>query len=291
MQLLQVFWKTSMKLRLQRLQRLGVVTLILGSVGSGFAQNMPKPTRIWSVGPLTKGTQVMGISFGTGGATVTGPHADTQTGSIFAATRSVVFAGDRIVLASRVGMRKVEGAQVPAGVYQLLSLDVQTGKVKGTREFLAFNSLKVFATNDAHVIVSGRDIMRLTPDLKDAGSLEFEARGHKSGTAEDISPDGSALGNATSPGFEMIDTQTLKAKELTTKPSNATSVSSKGFVTDNPYGFTDAGGEHSINHADCGGRPQFLNDDLILETGCSSPVVVNLEGSLVKTLPIKGGFS
>jgi hypothetical protein len=89
----------------------------------------------------------------------------------------------------------------------------------------------------------------------------------------------------------MIDTHTLKAKELTTKPSNATSVSSKGFVMDNPYGFTDAGGEHSINQADCGGRPQFLNDDLILETGCSSPVLVNLEGSLVKTLPIKGGFS
>jgi hypothetical protein len=166
----------------------------------------PKPKRIWSVGPLTKGTPVMGISFGTSGAMVTGPHVDTQTSSIFAATRSVVFAGDRIVLASRVGMRKVERAQVPTAIYQLLSLDAQSGKVKGTREFLAFNSLKVFATNDAHVIVSGRDITRLTPDLKDAGSLEFDARGHKSGTVEDISPDGSTLGNATSPGFEMIDT-------------------------------------------------------------------------------------
>jgi hypothetical protein len=175
-----------MKLRLQHLRRLGVVMLISGSVGSSLAQEMPKPPRVWSVGPLTKGTPVMGISFGTGGATVTGPHADTQTGSIFAATRSVVFAGDRVVLASRVGMREVEGAQVPAGVYQLLSLDVQNGEVKSTREFLAFNSLKVFATNDAHVIVSGRNVMRLTPDLKDAGSLEFGARGHKSGTAEDI---------------------------------------------------------------------------------------------------------
>jgi hypothetical protein len=62
------------------------------------------------------------VSFGTGGTTVTGPHAYTQTGSIFAAPRSVVFASDRIVLASRVGMRRVEGAQVPAGVYQLLWL-------------------------------------------------------------------------------------------------------------------------------------------------------------------------
>ena len=28
--------------------------LLLGSVASGFAQKLPKPTRVWSVGPLTK---------------------------------------------------------------------------------------------------------------------------------------------------------------------------------------------------------------------------------------------
>jgi len=53
----------------------------------------------------------MGVTIGGGGATVTGPRVDSQTGSIFAATRSVVFAGDRIVLASMVGMRNVDGAQ------------------------------------------------------------------------------------------------------------------------------------------------------------------------------------
>ena len=83
------------------------------------------------------------------------------------------------------------------GVYQLLSLDLHR-KVKNTREFLAFNSLQVFATNDAHVIVSGRNVMRLTPNLKDVGSLEFAARGHKYGDVENISPDGSTLGNVTS---------------------------------------------------------------------------------------------
>ena len=40
-------------------------------------------------GPLTRGAPVMGISLGSGGATVTGPHVSSQTGSIFAATRSV----------------------------------------------------------------------------------------------------------------------------------------------------------------------------------------------------------
>src|SRR5216684_817138 len=43
-------------------------------------------------------------------------------------------------------------------------------------------------------------VMRLTPDLKDAGSFDYHARGHKSGNVESISPDGSTLGNAISPG-------------------------------------------------------------------------------------------
>lgn len=137
--------------------------LIFISVAIGLAQKLPPPTRLWSVGPLTKSEPVMGIAFGGGGATVTGPHVDSQTGSIFAATRSVAFAGDRIVIASMVGMRKVEGAQVPAQVYQLLSLDAKTGAVADAREILAFASLKVFATNDDHVIVSGRSVLRLTP--------------------------------------------------------------------------------------------------------------------------------
>ena len=105
-------------------------TLLVGSVAVRSAQKLPRTTRVWSVGPLTKSEPVMGIAFGAGGATFTGPHVDSQTGSVFSATRSIVFAGDRIVLVSRIGMRKVEGDQIPAQVYELLSLDVQTGKVK-----------------------------------------------------------------------------------------------------------------------------------------------------------------
>ena len=120
-----------------------------------FAQNakLPLATLVWSVGPLTKSEPVMGIAFGSRGATITGPQVNSQTGSTFAATRSVVFAGDRIVVASMVGTRRVEGATAVEEIYQLLSLDAKTGETKDVREIPAFGSLGVFATNDAHVIV------------------------------------------------------------------------------------------------------------------------------------------
>src|SRR5947208_13621482 len=116
---------------LQSLTHFGIVTMVLlGPAVIGFAQKLPSPTSMWSVGPLTKGEPVMGVAFGAKGATFSGPRVDSQTGSIFSATRSIAFAGDRIVVASMIGMRKVEGAQIPATVYQLLSLDAQAGKVK-----------------------------------------------------------------------------------------------------------------------------------------------------------------
>ncbi len=258
------------KFRPQFLKRSGrVVLLLMSSVGVVIAQKLPPPTRMWSVGPLAKSEPVMGIAFGAKGATVTAPHVDSQTGSIFAATRSVVFAGDRIVLASMVGMRKVEGAQVPEQVYQLLSLDTKTGEV----------------------------------DLKDDGSFDYHATGHKFGRVQNVSPDGSTLGNETSPGFELVDSRTLKATQLTASPSVDTSVSSRGFVTDNvrwirdypkDLGFvtyTDATGEHLLYHSKCGGRPQFLSNDLVLEPGCKSPLIVDTRGNLVRTLSVKGDFS
>jgi len=245
----------------------------------------------------------MGVSFGAGGPTFTGPHVDSQTRSIFSATRSIVFLGDRLVLASMVGMRKVEGAQAPASAYQLLSLDRQTGEIKDTKEMLALGSLSLFATNDGHVIAAGRNLLRLTSDLKEAGMFDYHATGHKYGDVENISPDGSTLGNATSPGFELVDAQTLQATELTASPSYATSVNSKGFITDNVHwigdypkdiGFvtyTDASGQHRLYHGKCGGRPQFLTDNLILEPGCKNPLIIDTNGNLVRTLSLTGAFS
>lgn len=120
---------------------------------------------------------------------------------------------------------------------------------------------------------------------------------------ENVSPDGSTLGNATSPGFELIDARTLKATQLTTSPAVDTSVSSKGYLTDNVHwigeypkdlGFVtyvDAQGQHLIYHGNCGGRPQFLTDELVLEPGCKNPLLIDIHGNLVRTLPTKGGFS
>jgi hypothetical protein len=275
----------------------------MASFGVASAQKLPVPIRLWSVGPLSKGEPVMGFTLGGGTATFTGPHDDSQTGSIFSATRSVVFAGDRIVLASRVGSRRVEGKQAPEDVYQLLSLDTKTGEVKDTREIPAFGSLKVFATNDAHVIVSGGSVLRLTPDLKDDGSFDYHATGHKFGRVENVSPDGATVGNATSPGFELIDTRSMKATQLTADPVVDTSVSNKGFVTDNVHwtrdypkdlGFItymDAAGEHLLYHGKCGGRPQFLTDDLIFEPGCKSPLILDTRANMVRTISLKGAFS
>jgi hypothetical protein len=267
------------------------------------AQKLPASTKIWSVGPLTKPMTVGTVSFGPGGAQFSGMHEDTQTHSTYSATRSIAFAGDRIVLASRTGTRQIEGAPTPASVYQLLSLDARTGDVKDTREVLAFAGLGLFATNDAHVIVAGRSVMRLAPDLKDDGVFDYATNRHKSGSVENISPDGSTLGNATSPGFELIDARTLKATEITTSGAVGTSVNNRGFVTDNvrwvrdypkDSGFatyTDASGEHLLYHGDCSGRPQFLTNDLLLEPGCENPVILDTHGDIVRTLVVKGYYS
>lgn len=279
------------------------VMLMTVMAGVGAAQKVLEGKRVWSVGPLIKPQTVGSFSVGAGGATFGGMHVDTQTASTFAATRSVVFAGDRIVLAVSLGMQTVAGKATPVHACQLLSLDAQTGEVKDRRAIPECISLPIFATNDGHVIVSGRSVLRLTPDLKDDGSFDYHAAGHKFGRVTNASPDGSTLGNETSPGFELVDTRSLKVTPLTKDPSVDTSVCSKGFVTDNVHwiseypkeiGFltyVDAAGSHLLYHGGCGGRPQFLTDDLILEPGCKDPLLIDTQGKVVKTLAVNGRFS
>jgi len=266
-----------------------------------FAKKLPAPTRVWSVGPLTKSEPVMRIAFGAKGATVTGPYTDSQTESVFAATRSVVFVDDRIVLASQIGMQKVEGARGPEEAYELLSLDVKTGQVEARRQIVGV--VGIFAADDAHVIVAAQSLLRLSPDLKDSGSFDYAATGHRFGNVENISPDGSTLGETTSPGFELVDAHTLKATQLTSAPAVDTSVSNEGFVTDNIHWvgkypgdlsfvtYVDAKGEHLLYHGKCGGMPQFLTENLVLEPGCKKPMLIDLHGDIVRTLVVKGGFS
>jgi hypothetical protein len=279
------------------LLRFGLGTLLpLALVSILYAQKPPPPMRVWSVGPLTKGYSVTGIAIGAGGATLTAPHLDSQTGSIFTATRSVVFAGDRVVVA-------LHTTAMPQPIYELLSLDAKTGEVKNVRELTNFGLRGIFATNDAHVIVSGSSVLRLTPDLKDDGNFDYYATGHKHGRVQNVAPDGSTLGNATSPGYELLDAQTLKPTLLTSDGVVDTSVNSMGFVTDNVHWigdypkdhssvtYTDATGKHMLYHGNCGGRPQFLSNNLILEPGCKSPIIIDMHGNIVRTLHMKGAFS
>jgi hypothetical protein len=120
---------------------------------------------------------------------------------------------------------------------------------------------------------------------------------------QNISPDGSTLGNATSPGFELLDSRSLERRQLTADPSVDTSINDRGFVTDNVHWirdypkdisfvtYTDATGQHLLYHGKCGGRPQFLTNQLLLEPGCKSPLVIDIHGKVVRTLPLKEAFS
>jgi len=263
----------------------------------GFAQSSSQPIRVWSAGPLTKAETVGEVAFGASGPAFTGPHMDSQTESVFEAIRRVVFAGDRIVIAMRTG------PPAPNQVCRLLSLDARTGEVKDSRDLADFGLRAIFATNDGRVILSGGNVLRLTPDLRDDGAVDMAATGRKYARAENISPGGSTFGNATSPGYELVDARTLQITTLTHNPALDTSVSNKGFVTDNVHWvrdypkdisfvtYTDASGQHLLYHGKCGGRPQFLSDDLIFEPGCKNPLIIDIHGNLVKTMSVKGDFS
>jgi hypothetical protein len=238
----------------------------------------------------------MAVTVGPGSASVSGPLPTSQTGSVFAATRSIAFAGDRIVVAFQTGPSAKPG-------WKLVSIDQATGQIKDSREFPDFGLRGIFATSDAHVIVSGTSLLRLTPELKDDGELEVSSSEHPHGRVENISPDGSTLGLATNPGYELIDARTLKAARITTAPSVDTSVNSKGFITDNVHWtndypkdlgfvtFTDAQGTYLVYHGKCGGRPQFLSDESVFEPGCKAPLILDSQGNVLHTLPVRGAFS
>ena len=136
---MEILMKFRSQFSLKRLVRAAV--FLMASVSVVFAQKSPPATRLWSVGPLTKSEPSDGHRvrrWRCGSHNSTRENCRTATQIFGAKNRSVVFAGDRVVLASNVGMGRVEGAQAPEHVYRLLSLDSNTGKVKDSREFLAF---------------------------------------------------------------------------------------------------------------------------------------------------------
>ncbi|MFZ0662564.1 MAG: hypothetical protein WAM66_07730 [Acidobacteriaceae bacterium] len=88
----------------------------------------------------------------------------------------------------------------------------------------------------------------------------------------------------------------MKATELTPNPSVATSVNDAGFVTNNVLWvneypkeqqfvtYADTSGERLLYHGKCGGRPQFLTNDLVLVLGCKHPLIIGTHGNVIRSL-------
>jgi hypothetical protein len=120
---------------------------------------------------------------------------------------------------------------------------------------------------------------------------------------ENISPDGSTLGNAMSSGLELVDARPLTATTLTERTIIATSVSSKAVVSDSPWWIqdypkeksfvtlTDDKGQHLIFHGDCGSRPQFLSDTRVLTASCKIARILDTEGHILKTITVNDPVS
>jgi hypothetical protein len=269
--------------RIRSLARLSAFCFISAAV-----VNCQQPVRVWSIGPLVESSAPS--------------SALSASTAALAPTRSIVFAGDRIVLAFKSG-KQAGNAATSQRAFQLISLDAQTGSIKDTRAIASSTHFNLFATDDAHIILSGSNLMRLTPDLKDAGAIDVGADGQKLGRIENISPDGARLGNNTNSGFELIDATTLHSVRLSLSQAAAASVNNKGFVTNTQLWageypgetafltYVDANGSYLIYHGRCGGTPQFLSDTLIFEPGCKKPFVINTSGDLIKTISLSGDVS
>jgi hypothetical protein len=239
----------------------------------------PNARRLWST-VLQKGTwQAM------------------NTGSEFAATRQVAFAGDRVLAIFDAGSAPYVGKQ-PMSKYRLLSLDVKTGAIKNSREFGGrWGAMPyVFATNDGHVVLEQGSLKSLNPDLTDAGlHLDVDR-----GRVHEISPDGSTMAWETTPGTVLLDSQTLApvGKHLT--ESAPSSVSATSVLTDNTSWFrdypkdhtfvalTDEHGSRLLFHGDCGSQPKFLNNETVMLVGCGKITTINLRGTILQEAAVAG---
>jgi hypothetical protein len=122
-----------------------------------FAQKLPpEPRKVWSAVLQKETWQAM------------------NTGSEYAATRQMVFAGDRLVVVFDSKMPFYEGKQ-PMSTYRVLSLDQATGTVRNQMEFTGrWGAMPyIFATNDDQLTMQNGPVQRLKPNLV---------------AAEDISP-------------------------------------------------------------------------------------------------------
>jgi hypothetical protein len=212
-----------------------------------------------------------------------------NTGSEFGAARQAVVVGERVVAVFDAGYPEYVDKQ-PMSKYRLVSLDIQTGQTKNSREFVghwgAMPSL--FATNDGHVIFEQGSLKSLNPDLTEAGpELNIDH-----GRVGQISPDGSTLAWETSPGTVLLDSHSLAPIGKPLAESSPNSVSTTAVLTYatiwNAYpkdrtfvGWADEHGLRLLFHGDCG-IAQFLTNETVVLVGCGRIRLLNSKGAIFK---------
>ena len=190
--------------------RCGLATLLFAAfIGVAAAQKVPEAKKVWTVGPLVKPQTVGSFSIGAGGVALGGMHTDLRRASTFAAMRSVVFAGDRIVVSASLGMRTLEGWPTPVRVCQLDITRHPDRSCQGSARFPDCVTLPIFATSDGHESCRVRSVLRLAPDLKDAGSFDYAPQGTSSDACKTYRLMGRRWGIRRGLRFELLDTRTL----------------------------------------------------------------------------------
>jgi hypothetical protein len=221
-----------------------------------------------------------------------------NTGSAFNSRRQVVFAGERLVVSFDSGPAPYEGKQ-PMSNFRLLSLDVQTGSVLNSKQFVGHWGYMplLFATNDGRAILQHESLKSLNPDLTDAGAQFMPDRGR----VDQMSSDGSVMAWETAPGTTLLDSRLLTPLPQHLDESAPTSVSKRAVLTDNMrwYGeypddhafvtLTDESGKHLIFHDKCGGRPDFLTNEKVLIVGCRKARIIDIHGKFLHETKTPGG--
>jgi MFS transporter, YNFM family, putative membrane transport protein len=212
-----------------------------------------------------------------------------NTGSEFAATRQLTFAGDRIIAVFDAGSAGYEG-KVLMSNYRVLSLDRDTGEIKNQMEFTGRWGVMpyIYGTRGGKVAFAGSGLIRLlNPDLSATGTeLNYK------GVIDIFSPDGTVLGVQASPGMTLLATDTLQpiGTLLESSPISINRIAALSRdVTWDPskneeiLPFETIGGQRSslLFPCKCGYPNGFLDEDRVLLTGCGKIHILDKRGKLV----------
>ena len=240
---------------------------------------LPSPPKIWTR-TLQKGT-----------------WNAMNTGSEFAATRHLAFAGDRLVAVYESARAPYQGKQ-PMAEYAIVSLDTKTGGTINEKRFIGHwgATPSLYSNRNGNLILADDALTELHPDLTNSG-LRFEV---SRGRVEQMSPDGSTMAWETTPGITFLNASTLTATTKHLDFQVAGAVSRDAVLTTNmsrPVEFPndhsfvtliDSHGDHLIFHDRCGGSPNFLTNDLIFIKDCEGIRLINRDGHLVRKSPMQG---